>query len=186
MQVVTLLYRAPEILLGSHLYSTPVDIWSIGCIFAEMVNGKPIFMGDSEVSTFVHGCALCIHQWHWYFCPLLPERTYVQMILDLLQIGQLFKIFEVLGTPSENIWKGVSNMPDWQARFPQWPRQDLAQARRLLLFLSLSLQGTYCGRRKFGKYVMKKQSRLIFALLFSGAAKAGSAGSGPAAADAGV
>ena len=37
MQVVTLWYRAPEILLGSKLYSTPVDIWSIGCIFAEMV-----------------------------------------------------------------------------------------------------------------------------------------------------
>ncbi len=48
-QVVTLLYRAPEILLGSQLYSTPVDMWSIGCIFAELVNGTPIFLGDSEV-----------------------------------------------------------------------------------------------------------------------------------------
>jgi len=38
MQVVTLWYRAPEILLGSQLYSTPVDVWSIGCIFAEMVS----------------------------------------------------------------------------------------------------------------------------------------------------
>jgi len=36
-QVVTLWYRAPEILLGSQHYSTPVDVWSIGCIFAEMV-----------------------------------------------------------------------------------------------------------------------------------------------------
>ncbi|NXS13413.1 CDK2 kinase, partial [Neodrepanis coruscans] len=35
--VVTLWYRAPEILLGCRYYSTPVDIWSIGCIFAEMV-----------------------------------------------------------------------------------------------------------------------------------------------------
>lgn len=50
-QVVTLLYRAPEILLGSHIYSTPVDMWSIGCIFAELVNGKPLFLGDSEVCT---------------------------------------------------------------------------------------------------------------------------------------
>ena len=47
--MVTLLYRAPEILLGSQLYSTPVDIWSIGCIFAELLNGRPPFMGDSEV-----------------------------------------------------------------------------------------------------------------------------------------
>lgn len=46
-QVVTLWYRAPEILLGSRTYSTPVDIWSIGCIFAEMVNHKPLFAGDS-------------------------------------------------------------------------------------------------------------------------------------------
>ncbi|KAK6129673.1 hypothetical protein DH2020_036539 [Rehmannia glutinosa] len=35
-EVVTLWYRAPEILLGSRHYSTPVDIWSVGCIFAEM------------------------------------------------------------------------------------------------------------------------------------------------------
>ena len=36
-QVVTLWYRAPEILLGSRFYSTPVDVWSLGCIFVEMV-----------------------------------------------------------------------------------------------------------------------------------------------------
>jgi len=35
-EVVTLWYRAPEILLGQKQYSTPVDIWSVGCIFAEM------------------------------------------------------------------------------------------------------------------------------------------------------
>jgi serine/threonine protein kinase len=32
--VVTLWYRAPDVLMGSRKYSTPVDIWSIGCIFA--------------------------------------------------------------------------------------------------------------------------------------------------------
>lgn len=37
-EVVTLWYRAPEILLGCRYYSTPVDVWSIGCIFAEMVS----------------------------------------------------------------------------------------------------------------------------------------------------
>ncbi|KAL0372149.1 UNVERIFIED_CONTAM: Cell division control protein 2A [Sesamum calycinum] len=40
-EVVTLWYRAPEILLGSRHYSTPVDVWSVGCIFAEMSNGHP-------------------------------------------------------------------------------------------------------------------------------------------------
>ena len=48
-EVITLWYRAPEILLGSKHYSTPVDLWSIGCIFAEMVMGRPIFAGDSEI-----------------------------------------------------------------------------------------------------------------------------------------
>lgn len=33
-QVVTLWYRAPDVLMGSRKYSTPVDVWSIGCIFA--------------------------------------------------------------------------------------------------------------------------------------------------------
>lgn len=47
MQVVTLWYRSPEILLGAKTYSTPVDIWSIGCIFVEMVNQRPLFPGDS-------------------------------------------------------------------------------------------------------------------------------------------
>jgi serine/threonine protein kinase len=46
-QVVTLWYRSPEILLGAKTYSTPVDIWSIGCIFVEMINHRPLFPGDS-------------------------------------------------------------------------------------------------------------------------------------------
>ncbi|KAL4240861.1 Cell division protein kinase 1 [Mactra antiquata] len=48
-EVVTLWYRAPEVLLGSQRYSTPVDIWSVGCIFAEMVTKRPLFHGDSEI-----------------------------------------------------------------------------------------------------------------------------------------
>ena len=48
-EVVTLWYRSPEILLGATHYSTPVDLWSIGCIFAEMAKGSPLFPGDSEI-----------------------------------------------------------------------------------------------------------------------------------------
>ncbi|XP_078422015.1 cyclin-dependent kinase 1 [Cetorhinus maximus] len=48
-EVVTLWYRAPEVLLGSARYSTPVDIWSIGTIFAEMATKRPLFHGDSEI-----------------------------------------------------------------------------------------------------------------------------------------
>ncbi|CAL1525993.1 unnamed protein product, partial [Lymnaea stagnalis] len=48
-EVVTLWYRAPEILLGSRFYSTPVDVWSLGCIFVEMVRRQALFPGDSEI-----------------------------------------------------------------------------------------------------------------------------------------
>uniref|UniRef100_A0ACB8ENC9 Cyclin-dependent kinase 2 n=1 Tax=Sphaerodactylus townsendi TaxID=933632 RepID=A0ACB8ENC9_9SAUR len=48
-EVVTLWYRAPEILLGCKYYSTAVDIWSLGCIFAEMITRRALFPGDSEI-----------------------------------------------------------------------------------------------------------------------------------------
>ncbi|KAF3856505.1 hypothetical protein F7725_017228 [Dissostichus mawsoni] len=48
-EVVTLWYRAPEILLGCKYYSTAVDIWSLGCIFAEMLTKRALFPGDSEI-----------------------------------------------------------------------------------------------------------------------------------------
>ncbi|XP_039715430.1 cyclin-dependent kinase 3 isoform X2 [Pteropus medius] len=89
-QVVTLWYRAPEILLGSKFYSTAVDIWSIGCIFAEMVIRRALFPGDSE-------------------------------------IDQLFRIFRTLGTPSEAVWPGVTQLPDYKGSFPKWNRKGLEE-----------------------------------------------------------
>ena len=77
IQVVTLWYRAPEVLLGSPKYSCPIDIWSIGTIYAEMVNRRPLFQGDSE-------------------------------------IDQLFRIFRVLRTPTEDLWPGVTQLPDFK------------------------------------------------------------------------
>lgn len=47
-EVVTLWYRPPDILLGNEQYNAKIDIWSIGCIFAEMVKGKPLFKGKNE------------------------------------------------------------------------------------------------------------------------------------------
>lgn len=41
--------RAPELLLGSKEYTTAVDMWSIGCIFAELVNNEPLVPGRSEI-----------------------------------------------------------------------------------------------------------------------------------------
>ncbi|XP_053674175.1 cyclin-dependent kinase 2 [Anopheles nili] len=48
-EVVTLWYRAPEILLGTKFYCIGVDTWSLGCIFAEMILKRPLFPGDSEI-----------------------------------------------------------------------------------------------------------------------------------------
>ena len=45
--MVTLWYRAPEVLLGT-TYATPVDIWSCGCIFAELYRKSPLFPGKYE------------------------------------------------------------------------------------------------------------------------------------------
>lgn len=89
-EVVTLWYRAPEILLGTKTYSTPVDMWSIGCIFAEMLNHRPLFPGDSE-------------------------------------IDQLYKIFQVMGTPDEAAWQGVSQLPDYKETFPKWRARQLGE-----------------------------------------------------------
>lgn len=46
-EVVTLWYRAPDVLMGSRQYSTSIDLWSAGCIFAEMASGRPLFPGNS-------------------------------------------------------------------------------------------------------------------------------------------
>ncbi|KAI4353608.1 hypothetical protein L6164_002543 [Bauhinia variegata] len=53
-EIVTLWYRAPEVLLGSAHYSTGVDMWSVGCIFAEMVRRQALFPGDSEFQQLLH------------------------------------------------------------------------------------------------------------------------------------
>jgi cyclin-dependent kinase 2 len=89
-EVVTLWYRAPEVLLGQAQYSTPIDVWSIGCIFAELVTGQALFPADSE-------------------------------------IDQLYKIFQLLGTPSEKTWTGVSALPHYKTTFPCWSGNKISQ-----------------------------------------------------------
>lgn len=91
-EVVTLWYRAPEILLGQSKYATPMDIWSLGCIVAEMATGLALFPGDSEIDT-------------------------------------IFRIFKVLGTPTEKVWPGVSSLRDFKQEFPKWPDSKLADVR---------------------------------------------------------
>eukprot|EP00252_Welwitschia_mirabilis_P002994 TRINITY_DN1300_c0_g1_i1.p1 TRINITY_DN1300_c0_g1~~TRINITY_DN1300_c0_g1_i1.p1 ORF type:complete len:566 (-),score=90.61 TRINITY_DN1300_c0_g1_i1:2158-3855(-) len=47
--VVTLWYRAPELLLGAKKYSTAIDMWSVGCIMAELMGKEPLFCGKTEI-----------------------------------------------------------------------------------------------------------------------------------------
>jgi len=87
-EVVTLWYRAPDVLMGSKKYSTPIDIWSAGCIFAEMVTGKALFPGkDSN--------------------------------------DQLQKIFKLMGTPVEETWPNVVELPEYRKDFHYYPAQPL-------------------------------------------------------------
>lgn len=87
--VVTLWYRAPEILLGIRTYGTPVDVWSLGCIIAELATCEALFPGDSEVDT-------------------------------------IFKIFQRVGTPNEEVWPGVTTLSHFKRTFPKWQGNNLA------------------------------------------------------------
>lgn len=57
--VVTLWYRAPELLLGATRYGTEVDVWSLGCILAEMLTGRSFFRGSTEVEQLEEIIAQC-------------------------------------------------------------------------------------------------------------------------------
>jgi len=94
-EVVTVWYRPLEILLGSKLYSLPVDMWGVGCILGEMATGAPLFAGDSEIDTS-------------------------------------FKIFQKLGTPTEAMWPGLSELPDFKPSFPKWKPKGWANIRNTL------------------------------------------------------
>ena len=56
------------------------------------------------------------------------EYQTVSVCLVLQEISQLFKIFQVLGTPTEDMWPGVSSLPDYLPTFPKWQPQALGAA----------------------------------------------------------
>jgi len=56
--VTTLWYRAPEILMSDPKYTTAVDMWAVGCIFAELVLRKPLLQGSGELDQLRHMCEL--------------------------------------------------------------------------------------------------------------------------------
>ncbi|XP_034940337.1 cyclin-dependent kinase 20-like isoform X2 [Chelonus insularis] len=48
-QVATRWYRAPELLYGAKIYTSAIDMWSVGCIFGEMINNSPLFPGETDI-----------------------------------------------------------------------------------------------------------------------------------------
>ena len=103
-EILTLWYRAPEILLGQKEYSTPVDMWSVGLIFYEMAHRKPLFAGDSE-------------------------------------IDQIFKIFQMYGTPNEKTWPGITKLPEFKLSFPQFKPKGLNSCNCNIDHIGMDLLG---------------------------------------------
>jgi serine/threonine protein kinase len=46
-------YRAPELIFGATYYTNAIDVWSIGCVIAETVIGRPLFPGDSSINQLI-------------------------------------------------------------------------------------------------------------------------------------
>jgi cyclin-dependent kinase 8/11 len=82
--VVTFWYRAPELLLGARHYTKAIDIWAIGCIFAELLTSEPIFHCRQE--------------------DIKTSNPYHH--------DQLDRIFNVMGFPRESDWEDIRKMPE--------------------------------------------------------------------------
>ena len=85
--VVTIWYRAPELLLGAKHYTPSIDLWAVGCIFGELLSLRPIFKGE-EVKA--------------------DNRRAIPF-----QRNQMERIVKVLGLPREDDWPLLSSLPDY-------------------------------------------------------------------------
>ncbi|AET38260.1 cyclin-dependent serine/threonine protein kinase SSN3 Ecym_2540 [Eremothecium cymbalariae DBVPG len=94
--VVTIWYRAPELLLGARHYSPAIDLWAVGCIFAELIGLRPIFKGEEAK---------------------MDSKKSVPF-----QGNQLQRILEVLGTPTPQTWPNIHKYPEYEqlAKFSKY------------------------------------------------------------------
>ncbi|NXO42367.1 CDK5 kinase, partial [Locustella ochotensis] len=107
-EVVTLWYRPPDVLFGAKLYSTSIDMWSAGCIFAELANaGRPLFPGNDVDDQLKR-----IFRYPWEWGP---------------QNGQCWvppwwplTVPTLLGTPTEEQWPAMAKLPDYKP-YPMYP-----------------------------------------------------------------
>ncbi|TLS20910.1 uncharacterized protein PpBr36_10711 [Pyricularia pennisetigena] len=90
--VVTIWYRAPELLMGSHHYTPAVDMWAVGCIFAELLSLRPIFKGEEAKM----------------------DNTKKGGSRDMpFQRHQMQKIVDIMGMPTKERWPLLTSMPDY-------------------------------------------------------------------------
>ncbi|APA07460.1 hypothetical protein sscle_03g022300 [Sclerotinia sclerotiorum 1980 UF-70] len=85
--VVTIWYRAPELLLGSKHYTPAIDMWAVGCIFAELLSLRPIFKGEEAK---------------------MDSKKTVPF-----QRNQMQKIVDIMGLPTKEKWPHLVSMPEY-------------------------------------------------------------------------
>ncbi|KAI8370694.1 serine/threonine-protein kinase pef1 [Radiomyces spectabilis] len=98
-EVVTLWYRAPDVLLGSRNYSTSIDIWSAGCIMAEMYTGRPLFPGtanDDQLQKIFRMLGTPTEQ-TWPGISQLSEYKPTQTIYPPQHINQVLPMIDPVG-----------------------------------------------------------------------------------------
>ena len=93
-RVVTLWYRSPELLLGSEHYTTAVDLWSVGCLFAELLTSKALFAAGNEVGvldSIYRKCGFPTEE-TWpgvsllkYYKEMVPSEKYSRTLHDVLK-----------------------------------------------------------------------------------------------------
>lgn len=94
--VVTFWYRAPELLLAARHYTKAIDIWAIGCIFAELLTSEPIFHCRQE--------------------DIKTSNPYHH--------DQLDRIFNVMGFPQDKDWEDIRKMPEHQQLMRDFKRSN--------------------------------------------------------------
>ncbi|KAJ1387611.1 kinase-like domain-containing protein, partial [Ochromonadaceae sp. CCMP2298] len=101
-EVVTRWYRAPELLLGARFYSSAVDVWAAGCIFAEIVFRVPLFPGDSDLQQLakIFNLLGTPNSGNWPTASLLPQYMEFEPRLAL-SLLPLFRRGGVGGVPAE-------------------------------------------------------------------------------------
>ncbi|KAK4402016.1 putative serine/threonine-protein kinase [Sesamum angolense] len=136
-RVVTLWYRAPELLLGATYYGVAVDLWSAGCILAELFTRKPIMSGRTEFDVVTrHDFRVGLNKGLEIESQCHLEDFYAH------EVEQLHKIYKLCGSPSEEYWN-KSKLPLTAIFKPQQPyKRRVAEAFKNLPPSALALLET--------------------------------------------